>query len=185
MLTRFAPLGRAWRMTLPEDRTDLPGALGAEYAADDAHRPLLGYAVLTAIFGAGLTGGLAVARRSGRPLPERIALQDVLLAGIATHKVSRLITKDKIMSAVRAPFTRFQEKAGHGELEEAARGRGLRYATGELLVCPYCMAQWVAGAFALGYVFAPRVTRLLAAMWTVHAIADAAQLAYSAAEDRS
>jgi hypothetical protein len=169
-------------MTVREDRTDLPGALGAEYAADDAHRPLLGYAVLTAIFGAGLTGGLAVARRSGHPLPERLAVQDVLMAGIATHKVSRLITKDKIMSAVRAPFTRFQEKAGHGELEEAARGRGLRYAIGELLVCPYCMAQWVAGAFALGYVFAPRVTRLLAAMWTVHAIADAAQLAYGAAE---
>src|SRR4051794_4529368 len=189
-------------MTVREDRTDLPGALGAEYAADDAHRPLLGYAVLTAIFGAGLTGGLAVARRSGRPLPERLAVQDVLMAGIATHKGSRLITKEKIMSAGRAPVTRFQEKAGHGgpgggargrgvgdaaggghgELEEAARGRGLRYATGELLVCPYCMAQWVAGAFALGYVFAPRVTRLLAAMWTVHAIADAAQLAYAAAE---
>jgi hypothetical protein len=34
-------------------------------------------------------------------------------------------------------------------------------------------------------VFAPRTTRLLAAMWSVHAAADAAQLAYSAAEDRS
>ena len=40
----------------------------------------------------------------------------------------------------------------------------------------------MAGAFTLGYVFAPRTTRLLAGMWTVHAIADAAQLAYSAAE---
>lgn len=65
------------------------------------------------------------------------------------------------------------------------RGRGLRYAIGELLVCPYCIAQWVAGASALGYVFAPRLTRLLAAMWTMHAIGDAAQLAYSAAEKRS
>jgi hypothetical protein len=41
------------------------------------------------------------------------------------------------------------------------------------------------GAFALAYVFAPRVARLLAAMWTMHAISDAAQLAYSAAEERS
>jgi hypothetical protein len=164
------------------DRTDLPGALGAEYANDDEHRPLGGYAVLTGAFGAALTGGLVAAHRSGRELPERLDARDVLLAGIATHKLSRLITKDKITSTVRAPFTRFQEKAGHGELEEAARGRRLRFAIGELLVCPYCIAQWVAGAFTLGYVFAPRVTRLLATMWTVHAIADAAQLAYSAAE---
>jgi hypothetical protein len=168
-----------------KDRTDLPGALGADYASDDEHRPLGGYAVLTGAFGAALAGGLVAAHRSGRELPERLGAQDVLLAGIATHKISRLITKDKITSVFRAPFTRFQEKAGHGELEEAARGRGLRYAIGELLVCPYCVAQWVAGAFALGYVFAPRVTRLLAAMWTAHAISDVAQLAYAAAEDRS
>ena len=70
-------------------------------------------------------------------------------------------------------------------MEEEARGRGLRYATGELLTCPYCLAQWVAGGFVIGYVHAPRVTRLLAGMWTAHAIADAVQLAYSAAEQRS
>src|SRR4051794_32637205 len=122
--------------------------------------------------------------RSGRELPE-LGAGDLLLTGIATHKVSRLITKDKITATLRAPFTRFQEKTGHGEVEEAARGRGLRYAIGELLVCPYCIAQWVAGGFTLGYVFAPRTTRLLASMWTAHAIADAAQLAYSAAENRS
>jgi hypothetical protein len=168
--------------TPPQDRTDLPGALGADYAAADEHRPLLGYAVLMSVFGAGMTGGLLAARRTGRSLPERFAAQDLVMAGIATQKLSRLITKDKITSVVRAPFARFQEKSGHGEVEEAARGRGLRYALGELLVCPYCIAQWIAGAFTLGFVFAPRVTRLLAAMWTVHAVADAAQLAYSAAE---
>jgi hypothetical protein len=171
--------------TTPKARTDLPGALGAEYAADDEPRPLAGYAALTAVFGAGMTGGLVAAHRSGRSLPERFSVQDVLMAGVATHKLSRLITKDKITSVVRAPFTRFQKKSGHGEVEEAARGHGLRYAIGELLVCPYCIAQWVAGAFTLGFIYAPRLTRLFAALWTIHAIADAAQLAYSAAEDRS
>src|SRR3954452_7545621 len=156
--------------------TDLPGALGAEYAADAEYRPLGGYAVLTGVFGAGLVGGLVAAHRSGRELPQ-LGAGDLVLAGVATHKLSRLITKDKITGALRAPFTRFQEKIGHGEVEEAARGRGLRYAIGELLVCPYCVAQWVAGAFTLGYVFAPRTTRLLATMWTMEAIADAAQLA--------
>src|SRR4051794_34849416 len=171
--------------TSTTDRTDLPRTLGADYAAEDEHRPLAGYTVLSGVFGAGLTGGLVAAHRSGRALPERIPVQDIVMAGIATHKLSRLITKDKVTGFARAPFTRFQEKAGHGEVEEAARGRGLRLAIGELLVCPYCVAQWVAGALTLGYIFAPRVTRLLAGMWTVLAIADGAQLAYSAAEARS
>ena len=162
-------------------QTDLPGGLGAEYAAADEYRPLGGYAVLTATFGTALTGGLIAAHKAGR-IPERIAPLDIALAGIATHKLSRLITKDKITGTLRAPFTRFQEKSGHAEVEEAPRGRGLRYAIGELLVCPYCIAQWVSGSFTMGYVFAPKTTRLLATMWTVHAISDAAQLAYSAAE---
>jgi hypothetical protein len=111
-------------------------------------------------------------------------MQDVLMAGVATHKVSRLIAKDRVTSFLRAPFTRFQDRAGHGELDEQARGRGLRLAAGELLICPYCLGQWVSGAFAVGFVHAPRLTRLLAAMWTIHAIADGLQLAYVAAEER-
>jgi hypothetical protein len=167
------------------ERTDLPGNSGAGYVPPDEYRPIGGYAALAAAFGTAFAGSLAIARSSGHELPERVSAGDIALAGIATHKVSRLLTKDKVTSPVRAPFTRFQKASGHGEVEEAARGRGLRYATGELLTCPYCIGQWVAGAFFVGYVAAPRLTRLLAAMWTAHALADAAQLAYSAAEKRS
>lgn len=170
----------------PQDRTDLPGRLGADYAADaDDQRPLAGYSVLTSTFGLLFAGGLLAARRSGRDLPERIGTRDLALGGIATYKLSRMITKDKVTAFARAPFTRFQEKAGHGEVEEAARGRGLRYAIGELLVCPYCIGQWVAGTFTLGFVFAPRLTRLLAGMWTMYAVADVAQLGYKALEEQS
>jgi hypothetical protein len=165
--------------------TDLPGSLGADYAPDDDHRPLAGYSALSTAFGVALVGALAAARVTGRELPERLSTQDLVLAGIATHKISRLVAKDKVTSFVRAPFTRFQEKTGQGELEEAPRGRGLRQAIGELLVCPYCLAQWIAGGFAVGYVYAPRTTRLLAGLWTIHAIADGAQLAYSAAQQRT
>jgi hypothetical protein len=172
-------------MSTTSPPTDLPFGLGTDYAADDEHRPLGSYAVLTGTFGALFAGGLVAATRARGGLPDRIPVQDVIMGGIATHKLSRLITKDKVTAAVRAPFTRFQERTGHGEVAEAPRGNGLRYAVGELLVCPYCIAQWIAGAFTVGYVVAPRTTRLLAATWTVHAIADAAQLAYSAAEHRS
>jgi hypothetical protein len=168
------------------ERTDLPGGLGADYAADaDDQRPLGGYSVLTGTFGLLFAGGLLVGTRKGRELPERLSTRDLVLAGIATHKLSRLITKDKVTAFARAPFTRFQEKAGHGEVEEAARGRGLRYAIGELLVCPYCVGQWVVGAFTLGFTFAPRLTRLLTSMFAMYAIADTAQLGYKALEERS
>jgi hypothetical protein len=165
--------------------TDLPGSLGTDYAPDDDHRPLAGYTALSSTFGVALVGALASTRVTGRELPERLSTQDLVVAGIATHKISRLVAKDKVTSFVRAPFTRFQEKTGQGELEEAPRGHGLQHAIGELLVCPYCLAQWIAGGFAVGYVYAPRATRLLAGLWTIHAIADGAQLAYSAAQQRT
>jgi hypothetical protein len=42
---------------------------------------------------------------------------------IATHKSARLIARDRVTSTVRAPFTTFQDDAGHGEVDEAARGQ--------------------------------------------------------------
>jgi hypothetical protein len=114
-----------------------------------------------------------------------LAIVPWCLTGLATQKVSRLIAKDKVTSFLRAPFTRYQEPSGHGELSEQPRGTGMRYAIGELLVCPYCMAQWVVAGFAVGWVHAPRTTRLLAAMWAAQSVADGAQLAYSAGEQQT
>jgi len=158
--------------------------MAGDYAPHE-HRPLLGYALLSATFGAALGGSLLAARAAGRPLPERLSAGDIVVAGIASHKVSRLLAKDRVTAFLRAPFTRYEEPAGHGEVSEEPRGRGLRLAIGELVVCPYCLGQWVAGGLAVGLVTAPRLTRLLAGMWTIEAIGDFVQLAYSAAEERS
>ncbi|HWC25422.1 MAG TPA: DUF1360 domain-containing protein [Solirubrobacteraceae bacterium] len=155
------------------------------YAPPEAERPLASYSLLTSIFSASFVGALVAAHRAGHRLPAEISAKDVVLTGVATHKLSRLIARDKVTSFARAPFTRFQEAAGHAEVDEEPRGSGLRLALGELVVCPYCLAQWIAGAFTVGHVAAPRLTRLLTSMWAAHAIADAAQLAYSAAEKRS
>ena len=51
-------------------------------------------------------------------------------------------------------------------------------------MCPHCLAQWVAAGFGIGWIFAPRTTRFLAAMWSAQSVADLAQLAYEA-EKRS
>lgn len=158
------------------------GATGG-YAPDE-DRPLAGYLVLSGTFAGTLVGGLTAARLSGRPL-ERPSATDVVLTGLATQKLARLIAKDRVTSFIRAPFTRYEGRAGYGQLEEKPRGKGLRRAVGELLVCPFCLAQWISGGFAIGWAFAPGLTRLLSAMWASQAIADAAQLAYGTAEKQA
>jgi hypothetical protein len=164
-------------------RSDGSGLLAA-YSPHE-HRPLGSYAVMTAVFGIAFVGSLVATERSGRRLPERIDTRDVVLTGMATHKISRLISKDKITSFLRAPFVRYQEPTGQGEVSEEVRGTGLRMSMGELINCPYCLGQWVAGAFAVGLVAAPRPTRLVAAMYASETLADFLQLAYVAAEERA
>jgi hypothetical protein len=149
----------------------------------DRERPLGGYAVLTGAFLA-LGGGFAAwLRASGRELPERVAPGDLALITVATHKVSRLVAKDRVTSAVRAPFTRYEDDAGAGEVSEVPRGRGLRRAVGELLVCPYCLGLWIAAAFNAGLVVAPRATRWTASVFTALFGSDLLQIAYRKAED--
>jgi Protein of unknown function (DUF1360) len=151
--------------------------------APNEHRPLLAYAGLTAAFAAALGGGIAALRANGHELPDRPRLADIALAGVATHKVSRLLAKDKVTSFIRAPFTRYQEPGSQGgEVEEEPRGGGVRLAIGELLVCPYCLAQWVAAAFTLGLVAAPRTTRLVASIYAAETLSDFLQAGYRAAE---
>jgi hypothetical protein len=157
----------------------------ASHYAPGQERPLGSYVIVTGAYSAAFAGSLLALHARGHKLPEQIAASDMLLIGIATHKLSRLIAKDKVTSFMRAPFTRFQESSGQGEVEEEPRGHGLRLAVGELLVCPYCLAQWVATAFTLGLVGAPRLTRLLGGIFVAHTISDFLQIAYRAAEDQN
>lgn len=151
----------------------------------DEDQPLAGRVTLVAAFGASLAAAAAAARVSGREPPERPHPADVVMAGLATHKLSRLLAKAKATSFVRAPFTEYQQPKGHGEVDERPRGGGTRRAVGELLVCPYCLSQWLAAGFAAGLVLAPRATRLVAASYSAQALADFLQLAYVAAEKRA
>jgi hypothetical protein len=147
-----------------------------------AERPLGGYAVLTSAFFSAAAGFATWLARSGRELPEQVAPGDIALLVVATHKASRLLSKDRVTSAVRAPFTDFQEDGGPSEVEERPRGTGLRRAVGELLVCPFCLGLWIAAAFTAGLIVAPRQTRWLASVLVVVTGSDALQIAYVKAE---
>jgi hypothetical protein len=149
----------------------------------DERPPLASYATLAAVFNAWMAATLTAAARSGR-LPERLAVGDVLLIGAGTHKLSRLLSKDRVTSFLRAPFTRYQGEGGPGEVEEEARGEGMQRALGELAVCPYCIGLWVAGAFTTGLLFAPRPTRVVAGLFAALAASDTLQLLYKGVEER-
>lgn len=149
----------------------------------DRERPLGSYATLMGLF-LSVCGAFAVwLRSSGRELPDRIDAADLALVSVATHKAARIIAKDRVASAVRAPFTRFQGDAGPGEVDEAARGRGIKRAIGELLVCPYCLGVWIGTALVGGLITVPRATRAIASVLTVVSVADVLQIAYKKAED--
>jgi hypothetical protein len=151
--------------------------------SDGDQRPLGGYGVLLSAFLGAAAAFADWLRRSGRVLPERMAADDLVLITIATHKASRLATKDRVTAVVRAPFTAHMGEGGPGEVEESPRGRGLRRAIGELLVCPYCIAMWIGAAFTAGLVVAPRPTRWVASVLAILFGSDVLQIAYRKLED--
>jgi hypothetical protein len=161
---RAARIGRAYA---PRQRRPLSGYLGS----------MVAYAAMSA----GLAGAV---RASGRPLPDRYSAGDVLLLAVATHKLSRLLTKEAVTSPLRAPFARYAGPAGNAELNEHVRADGspTRHAVGELVTCPFCMAVWVATSLGGALVVAPRPTRLAVTILTAVAGSDFLQLAYAAAQ---
>lgn len=140
-----------------------------EYQGGD-EMPLAGYAVLlcawVGIFG---TLGYRLARR--RELP-RLRGADLALLGAATHKITRIVTKDWVTAPLRAGFTTYGGSLGSGEVKEKSRGRGLRRALGDLLTCNYCTGPWVAGALMAAWAKAPEATRAVAALFTAVTASD-------------
>ncbi|GAB3986940.1 hypothetical protein GCM10027615_80360 [Plantactinospora veratri] len=125
--------------------------------APDEHRPLGGYlATMGTYAGVALALGIA-AKTTGRRVPERPSVSDVVLLSVATHKLSRLLSKDAVTSPLRAPFTRYDRPIGSGEVMEQVRDEGssARHAVGELLSCPFCLAVWISTGLTGGLVLAP------------------------------
>lgn len=182
-------IARGYHPTVP---TSSPAAeasasppLVTGYAPPGEAPPFRGYLALAGLYQVLAGVGIWLVRRSPRDLPRRVEPYDVVIVGAATHKASRLIAKDKVTSFARAPFTQYEGPGGPGEVEESPRGHGLRYAVGELLVCPYCLGMWISTAFVFGLVLAPRPTRLLAGILVSLGISDFLQIAYKAAEHKA
>jgi hypothetical protein len=147
--------------------------------------PLFSYGMLAGTFNLLFVLFLLVTRISGRSLPERIDARDIVLLGMATHKLSLVGSQDAITSPLRAPFTELEEKKGPKKVEEKPRGEGLRRSVGELLTCQFCLGVWVASFFTYGFVLLPRVSRLVAAVFAAVTVSDFLHQSYKALKKRA
>lgn len=148
------------------------------YAGGREDVPLGGYAALLSIFSLA-AGALYAASRRRWLLPS--SPRELVLTGIAAFELARLVTRDAVTGALRAPFTEYVAGAGAGEVKERPRGRGLRRAIGELVTCPYCAGPWAATALVGGMTLAPRPTRYVRSLLLVSTVATFGQQLYAAA----
>jgi hypothetical protein len=163
---------RRWARTQQREYTDgEPRPLGADLGAMGVYVGLVS-AAATAV------------RASRRELPDRIPFGDAALMTVATFRLARRIAKDPVTAPLRAPFVRFEGPSGHAEVAEEVREHGgVKHAVGELLTCPFCLAQWVGTGFVFGYVAAPKATRLAALTMTMVAGSDVLQFVYDAIQN--
>lgn len=146
-------------------------------------RPLLGYVALTSTYAVGALALGLVARRHGAT---RITTRDLVLITVATHRLSRTLAKDAVTSPIRAAFTRYKGPGLPSEVNEEVAPTHehdqIGHALGELVSCPFCLAQWCATALVAGQLIAPTTTRHITSTFTAVAGADVLHFAYSALE---
>jgi len=89
-----------------------------------------------------------------------LKLLDVVLIGVATFRLGRMIAFDRIMDPLRAPFSKVvDDNSGEGKTV-VPRGNGFRQAFGQLIVCPTCVGTWVAAALVALMLVYPTGTRI-------------------------
>src|SRR4051812_958340 len=108
-------------------------------------KTVLPYLALIGAFCGGY-GGLLWAGSKKKKLPRKISARDIALLGLATHRLTRIMTRDRVAMPLREPFTELEGTAGAGEVREKAKGDGLQRAIGTLVTCQYCMGPWIASA---------------------------------------
>jgi hypothetical protein len=147
--------------------------------SDSPRDRIPGYLAAMSVFGGGWVTFARYLARSGTPLPDRYPLTDLVLGGLATHKFTRLVSKEGVTTPLRAPFTEFEGVAGSAEVNESVREDHPLHTVGELLTCPFCLAPWVSSVYVAGLVVAPNVARTWAAVFSIVGGADLLQHVYA------
>jgi hypothetical protein len=131
-----------------------------------------------------LAAAAGLVRARGRPLP-RPSAGDVVLLGLGVFRLSRLVTKDRVLEPLRRPFVERSSAGAPGEVNSVPTGTGTRRAVGELLTCPFCASVWLATALATVFALAPRAARLVVGALASVVLSDTAQYGFSALRHRA
>lgn len=177
--TEASPKPRSKSKSSKQSEASPAQAAILEYAGDEADEvPVGGYAAMMCVFMGSFLGLVAVARAT-HTLPERVPVRDIALLGVATHKLTRIVTRERVTIPLRVPFTHYEGRDGAGQVKEEPRGEGVQRAIGNLLTCQYCAGPWVATGLVAGLLFAPRATRVACGVLAVVAISDFLHQAYA------
>lgn len=129
------------------------------------------YAALNAVWGT-LATGMLLATKEDAP-----AAHELPIFGLATFALTKALAKEKVGTWVRTPLV--------DETDRKPKGKGLRYATGELLTCTRCLGTWSSLGLVGLRVARPREGRILAGVLATAALNDFLQAGFTALTSRS
>jgi hypothetical protein len=104
---------------------------------------------------------------------------ELVLLGLASFRVGRMIAFEGVAAPIREPFTETRPDASGAGQTVVASGSGARRVFGELVSCPICVGTWVAAGLVYGLHLLPRPTRLFL---TIVGTTGVAELCYSLTE---
>ena len=133
------------------------------------------YAAISAGYGA-LLGAIVLGAREH---PDPLVRHEIPALGLATFALSKLIAKEKVETWVREPFV---EETPQGR---RPKGRGLRYAVGELLTCSRCVGAWSSLGLVALRVTRPREAKVVTAVLATSALNDFLQTGFTWACEQS
>ena len=133
------------------------------------------YAALSAGYGT-LLGAILL---GAREQPDQMSRDELPALGLATFALSKLIAKEKVETWVREPFV---EETPQGR---RPKGRGLRYAVGELLTCSRCVGAWSSLGLVALRVTRPREAKVVTAVLATSALNDFLQTGFTWACEQS
>jgi hypothetical protein len=131
------------------------------------------YATKLTLIGTFLTS-LAVfsTRLIRREVELNLSPWELLLLGLSSYRVGRIIAYERVAKPIRDPFTEtVPDESGKGDTV-VAEGRGVRFALGELLSCPTCIATWTGAALYYGLRVVPRPTKAFLAVVSASGVAE-------------
>lgn len=97
---------------------------------------------------------------------------DLVLLGLATFRLGRLVSYDLITEPIRQAFTRtVKDITGVGSTVRP-RGEGVRRAIGQLISCPICAGTWIAAFLVYALALFPKPTYVFLGMMAAIGLAE-------------